>query len=123
MISQEETIRRFAGRYEEIREEIGKEMIGQAEVVEHLLLAVIAGGNVLLEGVPGLGKTHLVRVLSKALDPVYAGPDAGGHYRYEHPGADGGGKQLPFPKGAAVQLHRAGGRDQPRDAQDPGGAA
>ncbi len=36
-------------------------------MVEHLLLAVIAGGNVLLEGVPGLGKTHLVRVLGKVL--------------------------------------------------------
>ena len=54
--------------YEKIREEISKEMIGQETVVEHLLLAVVAGGNVLLEGVPGLGKTHLVRVLSKVLD-------------------------------------------------------
>ena len=59
---------RFAEQYENIRAEIGREMIGQAEVVEHLLLAVIAGGNVLLEGVPGLGKTHLVRVLGKVLD-------------------------------------------------------
>ena len=59
---------RFAEQYEKIRSEIGKEMIGQADVVEHLLLAVIAGGNVLLEGVPGLGKTHLVRVLGKVLD-------------------------------------------------------
>ena len=54
--------------YEKIREEISKEMIGQETVVEHLLLAVIAGGNVLLEGVPGLGKTHLVRVLGKVLN-------------------------------------------------------
>ena len=58
----------FAEKYGKIRDEIGKEMIGQGEVVEHLLLAVIAGGNVLLEGVPGLGKTHLVRVLSKVMD-------------------------------------------------------
>ena len=58
----------FAEKYGKIRDEIGKEMIGQENVVEHLLLAVIAGGNVLLEGVPGLGKTHLVRVLSKVLD-------------------------------------------------------
>ncbi len=63
-----ETITGFAGKYEKIRSEIAKEMIGQENVVEHLLLAVIAGGNVLLEGVPGLGKTHLVRVLSKVLD-------------------------------------------------------
>ena len=63
-----ESITAFAERYEKIRREIAKEMIGQEDVVEHLLLAVIAGGNVLLEGVPGLGKTHLVRVLSKVLD-------------------------------------------------------
>ena len=61
-------VERFAEQYEKIRAEIAKEMIGQGEVVEHLLLAVIAGGNVLLEGVPGLGKTHLVRVLGKVLD-------------------------------------------------------
>ncbi len=60
-------IQRFAARYEDIRAEIAKEMIGQDAVVEHLLLAVIAGGNVLLEGVPGLGKTHLVRSLSRVL--------------------------------------------------------
>ena len=58
----------FAEKYAKIRGEIAKEMIGQEDVVEHLLLAVVAGGNVLLEGVPGLGKTHLVRVLSKVLD-------------------------------------------------------
>ncbi len=61
-------IESFAPRYRRIRDEIAKEMIGQESVVEHLLLAVIAGGNVLLEGVPGLGKTHLVRTLSKVLD-------------------------------------------------------
>ena len=63
-----DNITAFAEKYEKIRFEIAKEMIGQENVVEHLLLAVIAGGNVLLEGVPGLGKTHLVRVLSKVLD-------------------------------------------------------
>ena len=68
MSEQANAAERFAERYEKIRAEIGKEMIGQAEVVEHLLMAVIAGGNVLLEGVPGLGKTHLVRVLGKVLD-------------------------------------------------------
>ena len=61
-------IRGFAEKYGRLRSEIAQEMIGQADVVEHLLLAVIAGGNVLLEGVPGLGKTHLVRVLGKVMD-------------------------------------------------------
>ena len=67
-MSTNEEIRGFAEKYEKLRGEIAQEMIGQADVVEHLLLAVIAGGNVLLEGVPGLGKTHLVRVLSKVMD-------------------------------------------------------
>ena len=66
MINTQE-IESFAQRYEAIRREIAKEMVGQEAVVEHLLLAVIAGGNVLLEGAPGLGKTHLVRTLSKVL--------------------------------------------------------
>ena len=67
-MDQRQSAEAFAARYEKIRTDIAKEMIGQADVVEHLLLAVIAGGNVLLEGVPGLGKTHLVRVLSRVLD-------------------------------------------------------
>ena len=66
MINTQE-IESFAQRYEAIRREIAKEMVGQEAVVEHLLLAVISGGNVLLEGAPGLGKTHLVRTLSKVL--------------------------------------------------------
>ena len=63
-----EATNQFKEKYAKARSEIAKEMIGQEDVVEHLLLAVVAGGNVLLEGVPGLGKTHLVRVLSKTLD-------------------------------------------------------
>ena len=43
-----DSITNFADRYEKIRSEIAKEMIGQENVVEHLLLAVVAGGNVLL---------------------------------------------------------------------------
>ena len=67
-------IENFSNKYRQIREEIAKEMIGQDAVVEHLLLAVIAGGNVLLEGVPGLGKTHLVRTLSKVLSMPFGRP-------------------------------------------------
>lgn len=71
-MSNKQDIENFVVRYGRIRDEIGKEMIGQKDVVEHLLLAVIAGGNVLLEGVPGLGKTHLVRTLSKALSMPFS---------------------------------------------------
>jgi len=61
ILSFEETVRK-------IRAEIAKEMVGQEAVVEQLLMAMIAGGNVLLEGVPGLGKTRLVHTVSKVMD-------------------------------------------------------
>lgn len=67
MIVQEQ-IAAFTRRVEAIRAEIHKEIIGQERVVDQLLTALIAGGNVLLEGVPGLGKTRLVRTLSSVLD-------------------------------------------------------
>ena len=47
--------------------EIGKGIIGQKEVIRQVMLAMLAGGNVLLEGMPGLGKTMLVRTISKVL--------------------------------------------------------
>lgn len=61
-------IQRFTQRAEEIRREIGKEIVGQEQVVEQLLIVLIAGGNALLEGAPGLGKTRLVRTLSQVFD-------------------------------------------------------
>lgn len=51
-----------------LRDAIGQAVVGQADVVEQLLVALLAGGHVLLEGVPGLGKTLLVRTLGEALD-------------------------------------------------------
>lgn len=49
-------------------QEIAKAIIGQEEVVHEIMLAILADGNVLLEGVPGLGKTQLVKTISKVLD-------------------------------------------------------
>jgi MoxR-like ATPase len=49
-----------------LRAEINKVLIGQGEVVDHVLIALLAGGHVLIEGVPGLGKTLLVRALAKS---------------------------------------------------------
>lgn len=51
-----------------IEAEVSKIIIGQAEVIRHTLLAIIANGHVLLEGLPGLGKTSLVRAFADALD-------------------------------------------------------
>ena len=53
----EESIKQFSVQCSRIFEETGKDMIGQSEVVENTIVALIAGGNVLLEGVPGVGKT------------------------------------------------------------------
>lgn len=48
--------------------EVGRVIVGQGEVVRHVLVSILAGGHVLLEGVPGLGKTMLIRTLGQALD-------------------------------------------------------
>ena len=55
------------GKLDRIRAEIGRAVIGQEDVVEHTLIAVLARGHVLLEGAPGLGKTLLVRTLGRVL--------------------------------------------------------
>jgi MoxR-like ATPase len=55
------------GRLAVLRAEIGKVIVGQQETVEHLLVALLAGGHCLLEGVPGLAKTLMVRTLASAL--------------------------------------------------------
>ena len=54
-------------KLDRIRAEIGRAVIGQEDVVEHTLIAVLARGHVLLEGAPGLGKTLLVRTLGRVL--------------------------------------------------------
>jgi MoxR-like ATPase len=55
-----------------MRAEVGKALIGQAEVVDQVLIALLSGGHVLIEGVPGLGKTLLVRALAKTFDGRFA---------------------------------------------------
>ncbi|HWF20244.1 MAG TPA: MoxR family ATPase [Verrucomicrobiae bacterium] len=64
----EEQIASFKQSYAALRGEIGKVIVGHDAIVEGTLIAVLAGGHVLLEGVPGLGKTLLVRTLSEVLD-------------------------------------------------------
>jgi len=58
----------FKQTFNAVRSEVARMIIGQERVVESTLYALFCGGNVLLEGVPGLGKTELVKALSKVLD-------------------------------------------------------
>ena len=53
---------------EKIESEVGRVIVGQHDVVRHVLVSILAGGHVLLKGVPGLGKTMLIRTLGQALD-------------------------------------------------------
>src|SRR6201992_57521 len=55
-----------------VRAEIGKIIVGQQDVVDGVLICLLAGGHVLLEGVPGLGKTTLLRTLARALSLRYS---------------------------------------------------
>lgn len=58
----------FRSDFHRLRSEVAKVIVGQGEILDDTLIALIAGGHVLLEGVPGLGKTLLVRTLADALD-------------------------------------------------------
>ena len=57
----------FRTEFQAVRDAVGKVIVGQQRVVEATLTALLCGGNVLLEGVPGLGKTELVKALSQVL--------------------------------------------------------
>ncbi len=60
------------GHIEQVRQEIGKIIVGQQHVVDGVLICLLAGGHVLLEGVPGLGKTTLLRTLGRVLHLKYS---------------------------------------------------
>lgn len=67
-VNEELSIEEFHSTAKSIFSEVGKVIVGQDDVVRHVLICVIAGGHALLEGVPGLGKTSLIRTLSEALN-------------------------------------------------------
>ncbi len=58
---------RFRDRFAAVREQIGRVIVGHDEIVQGVLTAMFVGGHCLLEGVPGLGKTMLIRTLSETL--------------------------------------------------------
>ncbi len=69
---QSEDVARYQGRFAALKAEIGKVLVGQDDMVQRLLLGLLAGGHVLLEGVPGLAKTLVIRTLAEALDGTFS---------------------------------------------------
>ncbi len=62
-----ERVKNFSDSIAKIKDELHKDVVGQEEIIDGVITAIIAGGNVLLEGVPGVGKTRLVRSLGRTL--------------------------------------------------------
>jgi MoxR-like ATPase len=63
-----ERVEKFKDNFLRVKEEISKVIVGQQDIIEGVLLCLFANGHVLLEGLPGLGKTLMVRTMSDALD-------------------------------------------------------
>lgn len=66
-MSDVEEVNRLVEKYQRVKDEVGKVIIGQDEVIEQLLISVFSGGHVLLIGVPGLAKTLLINTLARVL--------------------------------------------------------
>ncbi len=62
-----EKVKAFSESVTRVKQELAKDVVGQTEIIDNVLIAIVAGGNVLLEGVPGVGKTRMVRSLGKTL--------------------------------------------------------
>ena len=67
MVASEQFLQTVTDQMNLVRDEIGKVIVGHDDVVEGVIIALVAGGHVLLEGVPGLGKTTLLRTLGRAM--------------------------------------------------------
>ena len=67
MVASEQFLQTVTDQMKLVRDEIGKVIVGHDDVVEGVIIALVAGGHVLLEGVPGLGKTTLLRTLGRAM--------------------------------------------------------
>ncbi|MGI9428295.1 MAG: AAA family ATPase, partial [Bythopirellula sp.] len=64
----EQRAQEFAARYQAVQQQLGRVIVGHSDIVHGVLTCLFVGGHCLLEGVPGLGKTLLVRTLAQTLD-------------------------------------------------------
>ena len=129
-MTQDTRVRDFVAAFEGLRAEVEKVIVGHRDIINHVLIGMFAGGHVLLEGVPGLGKTLLIKTLAEGLDLSFSRiqftPDLmpadiiGTNIIVED--ADGR-KHFQFQPGPDLRAHPARRRDQPRHAQDAVGAA
>src|SRR5437763_8777163 len=67
-----EDVTKLQGRFAALKAEVGKVLVGQDDMLHRLLLGLLAGGHVLLEGVPGLAKTLVVKTLADAIDGTFS---------------------------------------------------
>ncbi len=71
-MSQRDQVDRFMHAFGALRTEVGKVIVGHGEIIDGVLMGMFTGGHVLLEGVPGLGKTLLVKTLAQCLDLTFS---------------------------------------------------
>jgi len=71
-VPSDQSLEKLSHQIQLVRNEIAKVIVGHQEVVDGVIIALLAGGHVLLEGVPGLGKTTLLRTLGRALQLRYS---------------------------------------------------
>ena len=67
-MTQDARVQEFVSAFQALRAEVEKVIVGHRDIIDSVLIGMFAGGHVLLEGVPGLGKTLLVKTLSDALE-------------------------------------------------------
>ena len=127
--SPDQRVAEFQSVFARAEEEVGKVIVGHREVVRKLLTALFAGGHILIEGVPGLGKTLMVKTASEVLGlsfkriqftPDLMPADIIGTQvltEVERP------SRVRLQTRADFRAHGAGRRDQSRHAQDPIGRA
>jgi len=71
-MTQDPRVEQFISSFQALRREVEKVIVGHRDIIDHVLIGMFAGGHVLLEGVPGLGKTLLIKTLAEGLELSFA---------------------------------------------------